>query len=85
MVLIQPQGEPETNVRMLQDSWDKVMKVPDAPAAAATRTKLNPKIMAARARQIRLNPRHNTGRINPRNKVRSSKAARVFILRSLRK
>ncbi len=42
MVLIQPQGEPETNVRMLQDSWDKVMKVPDAPAAAATPDEAKP-------------------------------------------
>ncbi|WEA05584.1 pitrilysin family protein [Pantoea dispersa] len=42
MVLIQPQGEPETNVRMLQDSWDKVMKVPDAPVAAATPDEAKP-------------------------------------------
>jgi len=35
MVLIQPQGEAETNVKMLQESWNKVMAVPDAPAAPA--------------------------------------------------
>ncbi len=34
MVLIQPQGEAETNVSTLQESWDKIMAIPDAPAAA---------------------------------------------------
>ena len=35
MVLIQPQGEAETNVKQLQESWDKVMVVPEASAAPA--------------------------------------------------
>jgi len=42
MVLIQPQGEAETNVKMLQESWDKVMKLPDAPAAPAAPDEVKP-------------------------------------------
>ncbi|MDU7867185.1 MAG: insulinase family protein, partial [Pantoea sp.] len=33
MVLIQPAGEAETNVKSLQSSWEKVMAPPAAPAA----------------------------------------------------
>lgn len=33
MVLIQPEGEAETNVKSLQSSWEKVMAPPAAPAA----------------------------------------------------
>ncbi|MEG3128926.1 pitrilysin family protein [Pantoea cypripedii] len=32
MVLIQPEGEAETNVKMLQEGWDKVMAPPATPA-----------------------------------------------------
>ncbi len=35
MVLIQPEGEAETNVKMLQSDWDKVMAPPAAPATSS--------------------------------------------------
>ncbi len=34
MVLIQPEGEAETNVKSLQNNWDKVMAPPAAPATS---------------------------------------------------
>jgi zinc protease len=36
MVLIQPEGEAETNVKMLQEGWDKVMAPPETPTAPAS-------------------------------------------------
>ncbi|ERK17157.1 Protein YhjJ, putative peptidase [Pantoea sp. AS-PWVM4] len=36
MVLIQPEGEAETNVKMLQESWDKVMTPPETPTTPAS-------------------------------------------------
>ncbi|MEI2605071.1 pitrilysin family protein [Erwinia aphidicola] len=35
MVLMQPPGEPETNVKALQESWQKIMTPEPAPAAAS--------------------------------------------------
>ncbi|WP_338506711.1 pitrilysin family protein [Erwinia aphidicola] len=35
MVLMQPPGEPETNVKALQESWQKIMMPEPAPAAAS--------------------------------------------------
>lgn len=35
MVLMQPPGEPETNVKALQDSWQKIMTPEPAPAAVS--------------------------------------------------
>ncbi|MDW8845123.1 pitrilysin family protein [Erwinia sp. MMLR14_017] len=40
MMLMQPQGEPETNVQSLEESWKKIMApAPDAAAAAVDDTK----------------------------------------------
>ncbi|PKH23738.1 peptidase M16 [Enterobacterales bacterium CwR94] len=36
MVLMQPQGEPETNVRVLQEAWQKVMTPPETAAPAVS-------------------------------------------------
>ncbi|WP_158780675.1 pitrilysin family protein [Pantoea sp. BAV 3049] len=40
MVLMQPQGEAETNVKALEESWQKIMKpAPEAPATPVDETK----------------------------------------------
>ncbi|RAP69758.1 hypothetical protein ACZ87_03449 [Candidatus Erwinia dacicola] len=38
MVLMQPPGEPETNVKALQEGWQKIMMPEPVPAAARFRS-----------------------------------------------